>query len=623
MIEAMSNRTNSLGFKIVFALIAVSFVLGGIGTGLMIQDTSAAKVNGEEISQQAFRNAKQRQEHFLNEQLGEQFADLMDNPTYVQEFNRNILNTLINDELLRQYAQELKLGVTADQIKQEIVSSPAFQQEGKFSNDLYQQTLRNNGLSADQYAAMVGQGIILSQIEQAVFNSHFSLPAEQAQLAKLLLQQREVRLARFPLAESLAKQVATDEEVTAYYQNRKADFRNPEQLSVEYVEITPKDVMAKVQVTDEQIETYYQTNLAQFTTQGEANIAHIQLADEAQANEVVQQLQNGADFAVLAKERSQDTLSAAQGGQLGWAKAGTFPAEFEAAVATLQAGQSSGVVKVDNAYHVIKVLERKEASQIPLEKVKTQISELIRQELVLQEYSNITREMANQAFENRNTLEPVAAAGGVKVQKTERFTRSNPPQALANEKVLKALFNSELRQNNQNSEALEIGTADIPHTLFVRVAEYQAENEQTLEQARTAVELAVKREKAEKALTEQAESALKAVEAGDLQAVNFAPKVAIDRISQQLDPQLSEQIFTMAKPSDKTVYQIARAGNGDVVLVALDQVTDGQPSEFAPLAVQFAQSERSELQRMLLNDLRQRAKVEINQEFLDDLDRVQ
>ena len=100
MIEKMHNKTNSLAFKIIFALIAISFVLGGIGGGIMMAGNYAAKVNGEEISLQAFNVAKARQQNLLNEQMGERFWDLMDTPEYAQEFNRSVLNQLINEPSL-------------------------------------------------------------------------------------------------------------------------------------------------------------------------------------------------------------------------------------------------------------------------------------------------------------------------------------------------------------------------------------------------------------------------------------------------------------------------------------------------------------------------------------------
>lgn len=621
MIEKMHEKSGGWVFKIIFALVSLSFVLGGIGGGLMATDSSVAKVNGEEISQQAFSRAKNQQQNILNAQLGERFWDLMDNPIYVKQFHESILNGLVDDELLRQYAKSLKIDVSADQIKSEIVNSPAFQQDGKFNNNLYQQALRNNGLTADGYAAIVYEGMLFAQIQEAIVNSSFTVPAQQELLAKLLLQKRQVRLATYSIAKEAANQTASVEDMQAYYEANKANFVNPEKLTVEYISVEPKDLSNKIQVTNEQIDIYYQTNKAKYTTKGEAKIAHIQVATEAEANEIVQALAKGEDFAQLAKSKSQDKLSAAQGGDLGWAKAGVFPKAFESAANALNIGKTSQPIKVDNAFHIIKVLERNVETVVPLEKVKAQITDTIRNELLLTEYSNITREMANVAFENSGSLEAVAKVANVLVHKTDAFTRETVPAELDNEKVLRVLFDSEVRQNGQNSEAIDLSDATNTKTMFVRVSHYQAENVQTFDEAKSAVEQAVKQQKALKVLEEKATTQVAALNKGETVEVAFgASEELVFAQAQITEPALAQAVFSMAKPAEKPTYQTARNTNGDVVVIALDKVSDGTADEFKPLQAQFNQAERVVLRNDLLKDLRERAKIEVNQDFLDQLE---
>lgn len=617
MIEKMHERTNGPVFKVIFALISISFVLGGIGGGLMSSDNSIAKVNGEEISQQLFNSTLSNQQNLLHSEMGSRAWDLLDNPEYAAQFRQSVLDRLIDEELLRQYAKDLKLGISADQIKSEIVNSQMFQQDGKFSNELYQQTLRQNNLSADGYAAIIHEGMLQSQLQEGIVNSDFSVPAQQELLAKLLLQQREVRLAEYPVAKEMQNQTASSEELQAYYDAHKAKLLTPEKLAVEYVEISPKEVADKVQLTDEQIQTYYDRNRGDYVTKGEARVAHIQVATEADAQTVEQELKNGADFATVAKAKSADTLSANKGGDLGWAKVGTFPKAFEEAVANLNAGQVSGIVKVDNAFHIIKVLERKPEQVIELAQVKDRIAQTIRQELVLTEYSSIAREMANRAFENNSSLEEVAKAGNVQVQKTAQFTRENVPAALQHEKVLKALFDGELRQNKQNSDALDIGTEAEPKTLFVRVNEYEAERPQTFDEAKVAVENFVKAEKAEKALLAKAEENVKSLNEGKTADVKFsAPQTLIYMQTEVESPVLAQTIFAMKKEQDKSAYQVARNQKGDVVIVALDKISDGNAEQFKALAPQFEQANRLILRNELLKDLRAKASVEVNEEIL-------
>lgn len=619
MIERWNERTNSLGFKIIFTVVSLSFVLGGIGGGFIATNDSAVKVNGEGISQRTFTDAKNRQQNILYNQKGGEAWDLLDKPEYAREFNQSVLNSLINDELLRQYAKSLKLDVGVDQIKSEIVHDANFQQNGKFDNNLYQQALRNAGLTPDGYAAVVREGMIFSQIEEGIINTSFDLPAQQEALAKLLFQKRDVRLATYSLADEAKNQTVSPEELQSFYDAHKKQLLTPETFTVEYLVLTPKDVEKRIQITDEQIATYYDKNKAQFVTKGEANLAHIQVANEAEANAIAQQLNNGAGFAALAKEKSTDKLSAAQGGNLGWAKAGTFPQAFENAANQLQVGQVSQPIKIDNAYHIIKVIDRKAENVIPLAQVKDKITETIRKELLASEYSTVARDMANSAFENSGSLEAVAKVAGLDIHKTSAFTQANVPAELQHEAVEKALFESDLRQTGQNSEALDVGDSTNPRTMFVRISDFQAEREKTLEEAKTDVEAMVKREKAEKALLSNAEANLAALNEGKNNISFGEIQTLVYAQAQAQQPVLAKTVFNMPKPTDKATFQIARNVKGDVIIVALDKVSDGTLAEFKPLEPQFAEANRTILRNDLVKDLRERASIDVNAEFMDQL----
>lgn len=619
MIEKWHEKSNGITFKIIFALVSLSFVLAGVGTGFIGVNTSAVKVNGKEISQREFSDAKNRQQQTMANQMGSQFWDLMDNPKFAAEFDQSVLNNLINDELLRQYIDELKLGVSVDQIKSEIVHSPYFQNNGKFDNNLYQQTLRNAGLNADGYAQIVGQGILFSQMEEGVLGTNFNVPAQEELLAKLLFQKRQVRLASYPLEKEVQKQTASQEEMQAFYDKHKAQLVLPEQFVVEYVTLSPKQVENKVQVTDEQIATYYEANKAQYVTKGESQFAHIQVANEAEAQAIEQQLKSGADFVTLAKEKSLDKLSATKGGDLGWAKAGTFPAEFEKAANALQIGQVSQPVKMGNEYHIIKVLDRKPETALPLEKVKENIVNTLRHELVGAEYSTVTRDMATKANENISSLEEVAKAAGVEVQTTPMFSRETLPEALKSDAVTKVLFEGDLAQSGQNSEALEVGNENASRTMFLRVKQHEPQREKTFDEAKSDVEAMVKREKAETVLLAQANAQVKALSEGKNEVTFGGVQTLVYVQAQAEQPAFAKAVFAMPKPADKPTFSVTRNTQGDVLLVALDKVEDGSLNEFKPLQAQFDDANRTTLRADLINNLRERASIDVNEEFMQQL----
>jgi parvulin-like peptidyl-prolyl isomerase len=107
-------------------------------------------------------------------------------------------------------------------------------------------------------------------------------------------------------------------------------------------------------------------------TQEQVHARHILLATQDQANEVLTQLQAGADFATLAGQLSSDPGSKDKGGDLGWFARGVMDKPFEEAAFAVQSGQLSDVVRGANGYHLIQVLERNPARAIPADQLTPQ-----------------------------------------------------------------------------------------------------------------------------------------------------------------------------------------------------------------------------------------------------------
>ena len=194
MMEKLHGASNNIFLKLLLGFIAVTFVISSMaGYVYSRTDTSAAKVNGEEISQRAFQARYEAEIQRLSQQLGAQFASIADTPEFTATLKQQILNSLVDQELLNQYVSNLKLGVSDEQVKQYIVNDPVFQLDGKFNNAQYQQLLASNGLSAEGYAQSVREGLRLAQLQTGLASTTFIVPAQQTELARLFFQKRDVR----------------------------------------------------------------------------------------------------------------------------------------------------------------------------------------------------------------------------------------------------------------------------------------------------------------------------------------------------------------------------------------------------------------------------------------------
>lgn len=135
-------------------------------------------------------------------------------------------------------------------------------------------------------------------------------------------------------------------------------------------------------ITDAKIKARYDELATKYKPQDEVRARHILVKTEAEAQKVISDLKGGADFAKLAGEKSQDTGSAKQGGDLGYFVRDAMVKEFATAAFGMKVGEvSTAPVKTDFGYHIIKVEDKRKSSPPPLAEVKDQISNQLGQEM--------------------------------------------------------------------------------------------------------------------------------------------------------------------------------------------------------------------------------------------------
>lgn len=617
--EKMHQASNSGFAKVIFGFISVSFFVTGMYGYLGINsDNYAAKVNGEEISQQQFQSKYNDEYQRAGQLLGAKFSQVANTPEFVQGIKNQVLNNLVDQQLLSQYLAELKLMVTDERIKQEIVRTPMFQKNGKFDNELYQRVLRDNNMSTDMYAQYLREMLLLEQLQGGLADSAFLTPANQQQFSELFFQQRKIRFANLPLANVLNQQTVSEQEIQDYYNANLAAFIQPELLKVQYLDLTKTAVEKSINLDEKAILQYYQDNKAQFGNKAQVHLAHIQFANEKDALDAYQALQNGADFATLAKEKSDDKFSGQNGGDLGWMNADDLPKDFEDTALLLEEGKFSTPIQVDGNYHIVQVKARKAAQILPLEQVRDQVIAQARQELLNNQFYAVEKRVAEKAFEDQSSLNAAAAEAGVAVKETGYFSRDEIPAELNFPTVAHAMFDGEISQGNMNSEPMNVADQ---HSIVVRVLEHKAQSQKTLDESKAEIADLLKRQKAQAVLLAQAEEMIKPLNAGSETKLPDAIKFDKQQTwiyAQNTDPALNNVVFAMKLNEGKTAYQVAQANNGDVVIIALDAIEN--PPLDAQTQQQFnariAQTQQSDLIANLLNALRAKAKIEVNENFL-------
>lgn len=130
---------------------------------------------------------------------------------------------------------------------------------------------------------------------------------------------------------------------------------------------------AEVEVTEENLLEFFRENQHDFDIPEQVRASHILVGNKEQAQEILDDIMGGADFAELAERYSLDTASGNQGGDLGFFPAGTMYAEFEEACFDMEVGEVRGPVVTEAGYHVIQLTDRQEAQDAAFEDVRDEV----------------------------------------------------------------------------------------------------------------------------------------------------------------------------------------------------------------------------------------------------------
>ena len=627
MLERIREGSQGPWAMAIIVLIVLSFVFAGVSSYVSSSGvTAAAEVNGEEISQQDVERAYQSQRARLEAQFGESIGALFSDENYLRDFRLNVLDRLIADTLVLQKAEELGLRVSDKQIREAIVQMPEFQTAGTFDNERYLMLLRQNGFQPASFSNYMRQQMTREQLARAVSASDFALPAEVT-LANAL--QQQTRNAEYLIVDSapFASEVElSDEEVNTFYEANLAQFDTQEKVNIAYVILSVDDLKGDVTVSDEEVEQYYTENNLLYKTAEERRVSHIiiefgddEAAAKAKAEALVAELANGADFATLAQENSDDTFTAENGGDLDFITAGMMDEAFDdAAFSLAQVGDVSDVVETEFGYHIIKLTDIKPEEVTPLAEVSEEIRNQLATDKATDRFYSLQNDMANLAFEVPDTLEDVAGVANKPVKETGLVSAQLVPAPLNVPAVTSRVFDPAFIEEGLNSDLIELDDDTIA---FVRIAEHEPQRTQSLDEVRTRILAQLRAEKAQQAAADWATNVVEQIKAGETPSLelgdvtlSWESKEALTRTSGELPRALVETLFTLGNSAPDNI-DIAELGSGDVGIVKVTGINQPEAlseEDSAALAQQIATASAQTGYQAFIDSLRNAADVKIN-----------
>jgi len=587
MLEDIREKSQGLTAKIILGLIILTFAVAGVGSYTNSVDTSVATVNGEAISQQAFNKAYQAQRGRMAQQFGEMFDTLSNDANYMANFRQGVLDNLINEKLIDQNSEALAIRVSDLRLKETIRKMPEFEVDGTFDNNRYLAIINQAGFfQSSDFRDYLRVEMTRRQLSQALIATEFNLPYQEKLQLALQNQTRDIRFATISAEQFKATIELTDEEVNSYYLANQARFQNKEQVKVDYISLNVADLAKDINVTDEEVAKYYQENAASFTEEAQRRISHILIEfndgnDEAaktQAQTVLTRIEQGEDFAVLAKEVSNDTFSGENGGDLEWLEPGVMEESFdEAALALLNVGDISQLVKTSFGYHVLKLTDYKEEVVKALVDVQAELRSKLSNDQAQEKFFTLQQEMARISFEFPDSLEDAAAEVNVTIQTSPWLLRGGNSAPFDQAKTIEAAFSEIVLQDNMNSDLIEIND-DV--ALVLRLNTFQEANVKPLSEVEVQIKDILVNQKATEKAQQTVDSLLVDFNAGtDIStqltalSTSFVNKEKVARYSPEVDQSISRAAFVLPHPVSGVISASTVAlSNGDLALIEVTAV---------------------------------------------------
>lgn len=527
---------------ILLVLILPSFAFVGMqGYTSMIggANASVATVDGRKITQAEWDNALREQTDNIRRQNPTVDAKLLDTP----EVKHQALETLVTQRTLQAAATHQHFTPSAEAVSDRFWNDPQFAFLRNPDGTVNKGMLAAQGMTPSMFLERLRQDYALRQVLTPIETS-VAVGVSAPKLAfDSLLQQRQVQLQHFDIREFAAKINPSDADIEAFYKDpgNAAKFQLPESASIQYVVLDVEALKKDVSFTEEDLRTYYKENASRYGVPEERRASHILIKAErsapaaerakakARAEELLAQVRkNPASFADVARKNSQDEGSAVNGGDLDFFAPGAMVKEFDAAVYAMKPGEISNVIETDFGYHIIELTGTRGGDKKPFEAVRAEVESEVRKQLAQRRYAEAAEQFGNIAYEQSDSLQPLADKLKLQVQ-TATVQRQPLPGAagpLASPKLLDAVFGADALRNKRNTEAVETGPSQL---VSARVVQYSPARVPPLADVKDKVRGQLVKKLATEQARKAGEARLAALKANPSDLAGLNPAVTVSR----------------------------------------------------------------------------------------------
>ncbi|CAL1329319.1 peptidylprolyl isomerase [Candidatus Providencia siddallii] len=616
MIKNIYKKRSNFFIKILVIIMILSLII----TGIMVKNfnehsNKIVEVNGQKITNEQLQQSFQQERKLLQEYLGDRFSEVINNEENMNLLRNQVLDNLINNELIDQYAKKLNFTVSDKQIEKIIFAMPIFFKNNHFNSNKYREILNKYNINADDFAEQIRMNLIRTYFVKSFIGSDFVLPSEIKKYAKLFMQKREINTSILPFSNIKKKQIVLEEEIKTYYDKNKNFFVSPEQVKVNYIDINPKEIQ-KLTISDKDIKSYYKKNLNKYTFPEQKKYGLIQVSSKNEAIDIVNKLKNGENFALLALKKSTDKFTAKNNGIIGWMEADSTPNEIISANLTKK-GQFSVPIKSQENYVIFSLVDIKPKKIKPLFTVKHLIKNILLEEKRIKIFNKLKYNISKSLYDD-NKLLYLIKTNKLKFKTTNWFGRNTPPAELNITKVIKKIFDDK-EINKQKSKNTRFDLIDIKNDnkiFIIHIIKRKHEYIKLLNEVKNEIYELIRIKKTNEELKKEGKKLLDAFKIGKgdvyLKKLNmfFTNKQIVSRLISQ--NAIINATMEMSPPvKNNPSYTVVRDEFENLVLIKLNKIILNEPTkyELKQLLTEYQKAMNFTINDIFMSNLRQNAKI--------------
>ena len=445
--ESLRNFLSGPRLIIVVLVCALPFVFLGTSSLTSVFGGSFGTINGEDVTETDLQLASNTAVQRFKSIYGEEFDfDMLDDDLRME----SIKQELIVQKVLQSGARSLGLinNNTTDEAKKSIIRNPQFQINGIFDENVYEAQVNSNGYTKEGYIELMTNLLASELYRSSLTGLNFATDYEIFELTKLLEKSSDIEFTKLSYNGLKNEIVNTSDELMEFYDSNQILFFSSEERSFKYILLSQDSYKDDVVVPESYIEDAYKEYLDNFSNSTQVRFSHIMIEKSNYesrdlAFDVITKAENlinsGLDFSKVVSDFSEDIITKDIGGDLEYFDSEIFPEEFGLAIANLGLNETSGVIELDETFHILKVTELNVQEPLAESQVK---NELINELVETESYAlmNDDFDLIDEMIAEGSSIEQIAEYISKTLEESDLYTQENFSFNIKNSEIRNYLF---------------------------------------------------------------------------------------------------------------------------------------------------------------------------------------